>query len=220
MIYQEAKHFRHRILTTHYRPWKEKFRWGLLKSGQCQFIELAQWSATNGLSLSGSSSSDIVRLRVMLAEVAPDCQLVCAKAGVVLESLLDYLTQLYECRVPRRAGGRYTLGDLLPAIDGKLRQALRVEEQQIDTQTGEICYRVHALAPLLEQLTTIMRRATSLARISVPSRSICWSRTRCTLPRPWKSWRPCWWTTTAAGRRATNRGAIGRRRGRRGGCIR
>ena len=28
MIYEVSKNFRHTIVTTHYRPWRERFRWG------------------------------------------------------------------------------------------------------------------------------------------------------------------------------------------------
>jgi hypothetical protein len=157
MVYAEAQGFRHCMLTTHYRPWKEKLRWGWLKSGQCQFVELGTWCPVRGLSIVGSVSPDIVRLRALMAETPPDLQLVCAKAGVVLESLLDFLTQLYECRVPRRPGGRYTLGDLLPSVDKKLRPALRVDVRQTDPQSGVVSYQSHALGPILQELDAIVR---------------------------------------------------------------
>ena len=126
MLYAEAIEFRHCLITTHYRPWKEKLRWGWLKNGQCQFVELAKWTNQHGLTLI-RSVPDVERLRILLAETPPDPQLVCAKAGVILEAALDFLTQLYECSVPRRPGGPYTLGDLLPSIAKKLRNALQVE---------------------------------------------------------------------------------------------
>jgi hypothetical protein len=33
MLYDQAVTFRHCIITTHYRPWKEKLRWGWLQNG-------------------------------------------------------------------------------------------------------------------------------------------------------------------------------------------
>lgn len=155
MIYAEATHFRHCILTTHYRPWKEKFRWGWLKSGQCQFVELGPWCPVNGLSIVGSVSPDIVRLRALLAETPPDLQLVCGKAGVVLASLLNFISLLYECRVPRRASGQYVLGELLLSIDNKLRAALRIDVLQTVPDVGAGSYGSHSLGPLLEKLASI-----------------------------------------------------------------
>jgi len=42
MLYTEVAKFRHCIITTHYRPWKQKFRWGWLQNGQCHFVELTK----------------------------------------------------------------------------------------------------------------------------------------------------------------------------------
>ena len=153
MLYAEAIEFRHCLITTHYRPWKEKLRWGWLKNGQCQFIELAKWTSQHGLTLV-RSVPNAERLRTLLAETPPDSQLVCAKAGVILEAALDFLTQLYECPVPRRSNGLYTLGDLLPAIDKRLRNALQVDVLGKDA-AGNSTYATKSLAPILGELIRI-----------------------------------------------------------------
>ena len=153
MLYAEAISFRHCLITTHYRPWKQKLRWGWLKNGQCQFIELSKWTNAQGMTLI-RSIPDVERLRVLLAETPPDPQLVCAKAGVILEAALDFLTQLYECSVPRRPGGLYTLGDLLPSVDKKLRNALQVEVLLIDAP-GASSYQTKSLTAILDELIRI-----------------------------------------------------------------
>lgn len=150
MLYGEVQKFRHCLISTHYKPWKEKHRWGWLKNGQCQFVELTKWTVTDGLTVIGTLP-DVERLRKLLADTPPDPQAVCAKAGVILEAALDFLTQLYECRVPRRRGG-YTLGDLLPALDKKLRAALKVEVASAGTPPS---YSVIPLAPILDELTKV-----------------------------------------------------------------
>lgn len=155
MLYSEAMKFRHCVITTHYRPWKQKLRWGWLQHGQCQFVELTKWTATNGLALIRSIPPDAERLRKLLSEATPDPQLVCAKAGVILEAVLDFLTQLYESPVPRRANGLYTLGDLLPALDKKLRQSLRVEVLSGRDESGAPKYQTVSLTPILDELTRI-----------------------------------------------------------------
>ena len=154
MLYAEAIKFRHCVITTHYRPWKQKFRWGWLKNGQCQFIELTKWTDKKGLTLI-RSVPDVERLRALIAEAPPDPQLVCAKAGVILEASLDFLTQLYECAVPRRPGGLYTLGDLLPCINKKLRQALQVEVMTGKDAAGIASYQTKSLTPILDELIRI-----------------------------------------------------------------
>ncbi len=154
MLYSEAIKFRHCIITTHYRPWKQKLRWGWLQNGQCQFVELAKWTPSSGLTHI-RSIPDIQRLRDLLAESPPDPQLVCAKAGVILEAALDFLTLTYECSVPRRQGSLYTLGDLLPAVDKKLRQALRIEVLTGKDAIGAATYKSVNLVHLLDELTRI-----------------------------------------------------------------
>lgn len=131
LLYEESQHFLHCLITTHYRPWKEKFRWGLLRHGQCQFIELRPWSAVNGVSHGKTSLTPIAELGKLLADDPQSPQLLCASAGVVLEGMCDYLTLHYECAVPRRKG-KPTLGDLLPPIDKKLKPVLQVECKQAD----------------------------------------------------------------------------------------
>jgi energy-coupling factor transporter ATP-binding protein EcfA2 len=153
MLYDEASRFRHCVITTHYGPWRQKYRWGYLKNGQCQFVELTRWSMDKGISLT-KSVPDIEKLRLALAESPPDVQVVCSKAGVVLEAVLDFLTLLYGCRVSRRLDGNYTLGDLLPAVDKKLRAALRVEHREEDA-LGVVTYTARPLAAHLDKLESI-----------------------------------------------------------------
>jgi energy-coupling factor transporter ATP-binding protein EcfA2 len=127
LIYEKSEIFRHTIVTTHYRPWREKFRWGFLKPDQlCQFVELKKWTIEGGMALTGSVP-ETNRLKAMLAEADPDVQSITGKAGVILEALLDFITLKYGCAVPRNVAGAYTVGELLNAISGKLLTALRVE---------------------------------------------------------------------------------------------
>lgn len=154
MIYEVSDKFRHTILTTHYRPWREKFRWGMLKPDQvCQFVELKLWTLADGMALTGSVP-EIARLKTLLGDPAPDVQSVCAKAGVILEAMLDFLTLKYGCAVPRRPAGTYTLGDLLPAINGKLLAALKVEALNYSAGPPPTITAIE-LKPILDQLSGI-----------------------------------------------------------------
>lgn len=156
MLYEESLKFRHCIITTHYGPWRHKLRWGWLKHNQCQFVELSRWSRTQGISLI-RSVPEVERLRAMLNDPAPDQQAICSKAGVVLEAALDFLTQLYECSVPRKPEPRYRLGELLPAVKGKLRKSLKVEIWEADPGGVATHKKDVPLAPLLDELERIMQ---------------------------------------------------------------
>jgi len=154
ILYAEALKFRHCVITTHYRPWKQKLRWGWLQNGQCQFVELNRWSSQVGMTLI-ANLPEVERLRALLGGIPPDSQSVCAKAGVILEAALDFLTQLYECSVPRRPNHQYTLGDLLPSINKKLRESLRVEVKTGTDAKGTGIYETKSLTPILDELTRI-----------------------------------------------------------------
>lgn len=152
LLSQETRCFRHCLITTHYRPWKEKYRWGWLKNGSCQFVELGCWSKETGLRQQRSVSEQ-QRLERLLNESEPDVQAICSKAGVLLEATLDFITQLYQCKVPRRVEGRYTLGELLPSVSKKLRAALRVEI--LCTEGSELQYTSRALGGLIDDIERI-----------------------------------------------------------------
>lgn len=155
MIYEISTKFQHTIVTTHYRPWREKYRWGWLKPGQaCQFVELTGWAIDDGIRII-SSLPEVDRLRALLAESPIDPQAICSKAGVILEAALDYLTLKYECAVPRRHGAAYTLGDLLPAISNKLRDALKVEIRDGITDATADSTSTVSLKPIFDELTRI-----------------------------------------------------------------
>lgn len=152
MIYEVSANFRHTIVTTHYRPWREKFRWGMLKPDQvCQFVELRQWTLDGGMALTGSVP-EIILLKTLLADSDPDIQAISGKAGVILEALLDFLTLKYGCAVPRRTSGSYSLGELLPTVNGKLLSALKVEALD---PTGTEPAVITELKPIIEQIGNI-----------------------------------------------------------------
>lgn len=155
MIYEVSESFRHTIVTTHYRPWRERFRWGSLKPGQhCQFVELSRWDITDGMKHIGCLP-EIDRLKGMLSQTPQDTQAICGKAGVILEYALDFLTLRYECRVPRRNVSAYTIGELLSSIDNKLREALKIEIRDGLTDTAAPPTTTVHLKPILDEITRI-----------------------------------------------------------------
>jgi AAA domain len=151
MIYDTSQRFRHTVVTTHYRPWREKFRWGVLKPDQvCHFVELNRWTFDKGISLSGAIIPEIARLKTLLADTTPDIQSITGKAGVILEALLDFITLQYGCAVPRRHGNAYVLSDLLGAVNGKLLVALKAE-----TLGGGQVITATELKPILDQIGAV-----------------------------------------------------------------
>lgn len=150
LLYEQGAKFRHCLITTHYRPWREKFSWGELKDKRCQLIELRALSDGSGFTAQGVTP-ETERLRAYLADADPDIQTIGGKAGVILEALLEFLTLKYGCSVPRRYGDRYTLGDLLPAINKKLLATLSVEVP-VRNENGEIEWVGTSLSPLFKKI--------------------------------------------------------------------
>ncbi len=153
MLYAEAVKFQHCMITTHYRPWREKYRWGWLANAECQFVDLVRWTPTEGITHT-KSVPDLARLRTLLGEKPPNAQEICSKAGVMFEAALEFLTLLYECAVPRKPAGKYTVGDLLPAVDAKLRAALLVD-CATSAPSGIVTYIQKPIGPILDDLAKI-----------------------------------------------------------------
>lgn len=136
MLYVESNKFKHAIITTHYQPWREKFRWGWLKNGQCEMIELGIWEPVNGIATAKLSYTPLFELRQHLTSTPPTISSACGSAGILLEAICDYLITRFDMDVPRR---KLTLGDMLPRVsEKKLADALRVEVQQADGSYIEV----------------------------------------------------------------------------------
>jgi hypothetical protein len=127
LLHEEAINFNQVIITTHYRPWRDRYRWAKGPTANTQVIELGPWTLQNGLQ-AGQFLTALAELRKHLLQKKCDRQVVASKAGIVLESLLDFLTLKYRCAIPRNARNEYTLGDLASGIDSKLGKELRISK--------------------------------------------------------------------------------------------
>ncbi len=154
LLIEECQGFRHCLIATHYGPWRRRHQWRMLRDGKCQFIELGKWTRDAGLSQVGSLDH-VDQLRHLLEQAAPDAQLICAKAGPVLEALLKFIAVNYGLRLPYRIDAQYTLGELLNAMDGKLLKVLRAEIAESVADGDGVTYRSVPLEPLLDELKRI-----------------------------------------------------------------
>jgi energy-coupling factor transporter ATP-binding protein EcfA2 len=126
VLHEEAKHFSHSIITTHYRPWRDRYRFHRAPTEDIAFVELRTWSLDGGIRLFKSQSS-LADLKAVLAAPAFDRQGAASKAGQLLENLLDFLARRYQCRLPLTGQPHYTLGDLVDCFSKDLRKVLRAE---------------------------------------------------------------------------------------------
>jgi hypothetical protein len=126
LLHDLQEDFAHIVFTTHYRPWRDRYRFHRYPESQVHFVELRDWKMEDGMRLQ-KGKSQIEELREAMASEYFDRQLLAGKAAVLLENLLDFLTTTYACRLRRKPKQDYTLGELLDAVMPKLAKTLRVE---------------------------------------------------------------------------------------------
>ncbi|MBN1349428.1 hypothetical protein JXJ21_08465, partial [candidate division KSB1 bacterium] len=125
MIHNEASNYNQLIITTHYRPWRDKYRFATGTNSNIQLIELLHWSLNRGIRHTKTKFS-IDEIEEYLREDKFDRQVVASKSGILLECILDHLALLFRCRLPRQAEPNYTLGDLIHSIDNKLKKLIKI----------------------------------------------------------------------------------------------
>ena len=143
ILHEEASHYNQFFVTTHYRPWRDIYRWARGPTANTQLIELGPWTLERGLHV-GEFKDAICELRDTLSNGPFDRQVAASKAGIILESLCDFLTVKFRCRVPRNSRNEFTLGELAQGIDSKLRKELRArksptrEAAKVDVEVGPL----------------------------------------------------------------------------------
>ena len=125
-LHDEADHFNQIILTTHYRPWRDRYRNARGPGGKVLLLELRPWRVETGI-VHDKTHLSAEELRQALASSPFDRQSVASKAGVLLENILDFLALKYRCRVPRLPDPVYTLSDLLGSMNRQLKRALCID---------------------------------------------------------------------------------------------
>jgi energy-coupling factor transporter ATP-binding protein EcfA2 len=108
LLSTEVPNFLQVIVATHCRLW-----WEICQNAQgVQRIHLGRWCTTSGIA---ARNIPLVtqQLRQLVDQSVLERQAMSSKAGLLLESILDDLTLLYECSLPRRRHNEYTLGTLL-----------------------------------------------------------------------------------------------------------
>ena len=134
LLHDEAENFNQLFITTHYRPWRDRYRYARGPAANIQLIELLHWSLPRGIKHTKTELS-VDELREHLNQEPMDRQIVSSKAGILLESLLDHITLVYECKIARKSEPAYTLGELNGCIGRRLRQSMKSESIGEDGST-------------------------------------------------------------------------------------
>ena len=129
MLTVQADNFAQLIITTHYRPLRDRFRFAQQAAARVQLIELKPWNFAHGIKL-GKTLGYVTDLRAQLQDPNFRRESVTAQAGILFESLLEFISQTYRCKVPHIIEPHYTFGELAGAPNNKLKQALKVIRQE------------------------------------------------------------------------------------------
>ncbi len=153
MLHNESQNFNQTILTTHYRPWRERYKFSRQPSSNIQLIELsAFWSLDKGIKSSQTKLS-IEELEALKKQNPFDRQAAGSKAGVFLESLLDSLSLLYELHAPRRPEPKYTLGELMSCFSKKFISKMKIVYNDQEKPLSEIINKLFETAePIRNQV--------------------------------------------------------------------
>lgn len=149
MLHDEADNFNQLIITTHYRPWKDRYKYCGGPTANIQLIELLHWSHPRGIRHTKAKLS-VEELENYLQDDKFERNIVANKAGILLEGLIDHIALRYNCRLPRRAEPDYALGELLISVEGKLKKALSVQKRQTDGT-----FTPSPLEPVLEEIKAL-----------------------------------------------------------------
>ena len=151
LLHNESVNYDQLIIATHYRPWRDRYRYARGPAGNIQLIELLHWSLPRGIRHTKTKLS-VEELQYHSQQEPLDRQIVSSKAGILLESLLDHLALMYECKISRKAEPYYTLGELTDCIGRRLRTALK---SQIMQEDGSTIDRETQLGPLITRIAEI-----------------------------------------------------------------
>ncbi|GAP70573.1 hypothetical protein BA6E_1255 [Bacteroidales bacterium 6E] len=160
MLHDVADNFAHIIITTHYRPWSDRYKNNRAPASRIQLIELSKWSKERGIKVQNGKIA-INELELLLSEeVDFERANISSLSGRILENVLDYLTVKYSCRLPRKPKNDYQLKELLDGLSSKLLKVMNVQSMT-KNEDGKYSHEVNSETELkllidrLKQLTAV-----------------------------------------------------------------
>lgn len=147
LIDAECEHYNHVIITTHYRPWRERYRYHQAANTKIGFVELRDWSLERGINVHTTKLA-VDELKTALEPGNFERRNVANMSGILLERIFYNLSLLYGLRVPLKQPPAYTLGEFLSAFDKKFVSYLKVE--RLD-ESGNVTETI-GIKPLIDSL--------------------------------------------------------------------
>lgn len=159
LLHDETDNFSQIIITTHYRPWKDRYRTHRAPGGKIHFIELRKWSKETGIRVQ-NGRVELQELELALNDTSYfDRQIISSKSGIILENILDYLTDIYEYHLPKRKSLKYTLGELIDTLQTKyLKNIYTIHTVKQTNETGQVeeIDVTYQLQPIIDDIKKLM----------------------------------------------------------------
>ena len=156
LLHDEADNFAHIIVTTHYRPWKDRYKNNRAPASNVHFLELRTWSTQNGIRVfNGRIALDELR-QMLTDESSFHRENIAAASGRILENLLDFVTLKFGCKVARKPKNDYQLSELLDGLSKDLLKNFKVEHLEKDV-TGKYTSVIKQvdLKPVIDKLKAL-----------------------------------------------------------------
>lgn len=156
LIHDEASHFAHVIISTHYRPWRERYRNHRAPNTNVQFVELRGWTKERGIT-QAKPQLVLDEIRVLLDPANFHRENLAGTTGRFLEALLDFLTFNYQCRLKRKPASDFTLSELLDAPSRQLLNLMKVHQME-KLPTGkysDVMVKEVDLKPVIEKVKNL-----------------------------------------------------------------
>ncbi len=153
LLHSESGNFGHVFVTTHYRPWRDRYRNNRAPEGSVHFLELRNWSIENGIKVYNGKII-LKELRQLLNNLEDyHRENIASTAGRILENILDYLTLKFQCKLARKPKNDYTLSELINGFPTNLLRVLKVEHLSKDASGVYVdVIKTENLQPIIDKL--------------------------------------------------------------------
>lgn len=158
LIHDESPNFAHVIISTHYRPWRERYRNNRAPNANVQFVELRGWTKERGIT---QAKPQLVLDEIKHYLASPENfhrENLASVTGRFLEALLDFLTLNFQSKLKRKPAMDFTLSELLDALSSGLLKVLKVQKMELlaDGKTyGVIVKDEVLLKPIIDSLKSL-----------------------------------------------------------------
>ncbi len=131
LVHSESVNFAHILISTHYRPWRERYRNNRAPNSNVQFIELRSWSKERGIT---QAKPQLVLDEIKFYLAAPENfhrENLAGVSGRFLEAILDFLSYNFQSKLRRKAANDYALSELLDCLSKELIKELKVQKMEL-----------------------------------------------------------------------------------------